>query len=286
MATTIASAFEKLRSNLEITDLQAETTSTRQRSVREAVEKGLTVTSSFLVGSYARNTMIAPLKEADLDIFVLLHSAYHSKYSPASLLDKLRTVLLETYTSTPRISRSGQAVTITFTDFKVDVVPAFHRQGGGYLIPDSQNDRWISTDPTKHDEQLTAQNKAHDGRLVPLIKMLKRWNRETGERVVGFYLELLCTEVLRGVTVSDYSSGVRYILDKGRQRIRFQIGDPSGMGGYVSPLASGTLDEAVSRFETGYARSLKAEEYARAGQLVHACDEWRKVFGDYFPAYG
>ena len=286
MATTIQASFARLRSNLEITDLQAETTSTRQRSVRAAVERGLKVTDSFLVGSYARDTMIAPLKDADIDIFVLLNSEEYAKYRPAGLLDRVRTVLLETYPTSPRVSRNGQAVTITFSDFRVDVVPAFHRQGGGYIIPDAPNDKWISTDPTKHDSQLTSDNTAHDGQLIPLIKMLKRWNRNSGDLLYGFYLELLASQVLRGLRFSDYSSGIRYVLDKGREKIRFHLADPAGLGGHVNGLASGTLDEAVSRFTTAHSRAVKAEEFAAAGKVSSAVDEWRKIFGDYFPVFG
>ena len=75
------------------------------------------------------------------------------------------------------ISRDGQAVTITFTDFCVDVVPAFNRQGGGYLIPDSIQRRWIETDPKRHVEIWAEANKKHGYKLVPIIKMVKARNK-------------------------------------------------------------------------------------------------------------
>ena len=71
MATTILSAFQKLRKeNLVL--------STRQNNIREVVEKDLAVSDSFLTGSYSRSTMIAPLKEANIDIFkgVLIFDNY------------------------------------------------------------------------------------------------------------------------------------------------------------------------------------------------------------------
>src|SRR6266536_2265189 len=132
MPRTIAQGFERLKQNLEITDLQAGTVSTRQQNVRAALEDGLTVLDTFLTGSYRRNTMIAPLGEADVDIVAVLDPSYYKWDGQAAVLDRVRRVLLKRYHSTPRISRNGQAVTITFTDFCVDVVPAFNRQGGGY----------------------------------------------------------------------------------------------------------------------------------------------------------
>ena len=177
MATTTSQAFELFRSRLEITDLQAETVSTRQQSVRQAVESNLAIYDSFLTGSYSRNTMIAPLANADVDIFVVLNPQYYQANGQVALLDKVKTVLKQTYPKTPEISRNGQAVTILFSDFQVDVVPAFLRKGGGYLIPNTQGGTWIATDPKKHVEISAATNKANGQNLVPLVKMIKSWNR-------------------------------------------------------------------------------------------------------------
>lgn len=80
MATTILSTFQKLKENLEITGLQKSLVSTRQINIREVVEKDLVVLDSFLTGSYSRSTMIAPLKEADIDIFIVLDSKYFYHY--------------------------------------------------------------------------------------------------------------------------------------------------------------------------------------------------------------
>jgi tRNA nucleotidyltransferase (CCA-adding enzyme) len=188
MATTIAQGFSKLRSNLEITSLQSSTVSTRQSNVRDVVKAGLDTNDDFLTGSYRRSTMIAPLTRADVDVFIVLDSKYFADYSnnQAGLLDKVRRVLLKTYTTTPAISRNGQAVTITFTDFTVDVVPGFNREGGGYLIPNSVTSSWISTNPKKHVDIWSTANSNHGGDLVPLIKMIKCWNREHSQLITSF----------------------------------------------------------------------------------------------------
>src|SRR5215216_4577203 len=132
MPTTIDQGFKKLRDNLRITDLQESTVSKRQQNVRDAVEGEMKVLDSFLTGSYQRGTMISPLSEADIDVFFVLDQSYNETNGQASLLDKLKRVLKKTYPNTSDISRNGQAVTIIFSDFKVDVVPSFYRSGGGY----------------------------------------------------------------------------------------------------------------------------------------------------------
>ncbi|MER8883007.1 SLATT domain-containing protein [Mesorhizobium sp. M0816] len=111
MATTVQQSFVQLKSNLEITGLQSETVSTRQSGVRDVIQAGMQVNDTFLTGSYARHTMICPLKEADIDIFCVLENKYFHWYNgqnggPPALLDFVKRTLLKTYTTTPSISRN------------------------------------------------------------------------------------------------------------------------------------------------------------------------------------
>lgn len=293
MAKTIPESFQIFKSNLEITDLQAATVSTRQQNVRTAVENGLDVLDSFLSGSYSRHTLIAPLKQADIDIVVVLDPKYYHHYNgqnggQAGLLDFLKRVLKKTYPTTPDISRNGQAVTIQFTDFVVDVVPAFNRQGGGYLIPNSITQAWLSTDPKKHVQIWSESNKSHNGDLIPLIKMLKAWNRTTSSYFRSFHLETMALQILNNVNISDFPSGARYVFDKGRDYVTKKNPDPAGygddVGGYLNTEEK--IKNAVNRFETSHTRAVKAEDLALRGHVADAVAMWRKVFGDYFPAYG
>lgn len=75
------------KSNLEITELQQETVSKRQTNVRKVVENGMVVSDSFITGSYSRSTMISPLKEADIDIFMVLDSIYYEKDGQTKLMN-------------------------------------------------------------------------------------------------------------------------------------------------------------------------------------------------------
>ena len=287
MATTIKEAFRTFRSRLEITDLQSQTVSTRQQNVRKAVSAELTVLTDFLTGSYCRSTLIAPLSEADVDIFVVLDPQYYEKDGQVALLERVKRALKKQYDLSD-ISRDGQAITVTFSDFKVDVVPGFYRSGGGYLIPNTQGSTWIETNPKEHERLSSENNQAHNGDLVPLEKMIKRWNREIGRHFRSFHLEVLAWDILDGVTISSFSSGARYFFDRSRTKIKQKNADPAGYGGdvgyYISSQAQ--IDEAVSRFTTAYNRAIKAEEYEAKGKVADAIGEWRKIFGDTFPAYG
>lgn len=287
MPTSISAGFQTFSSNLEITDLQAPVVATRQQRVREAVESGFTVLESFLIGSYARDTLIAPLKQADVDVFTILSSSYFQNQTPQSLLDQVREHLRKTYPTTPRVSKNGQAVTITFTDFIVDVVPAFNRQGGGYLIPDTNTGKWISTDPKRHIELWSEANEFHQGDLIPLIKMLKSWNRAHSERFRSFHLEALTLKIFTGVTISNFPSGIRYFFTQAQEVTGYQLADVAGYGGDVGAYMTGTLlTEANQSLLRAEGWALEAEAAIADGRIDLAFDKCRLLFGDYFPAYG
>ncbi|MDE3795831.1 nucleotidyltransferase [Sinorhizobium meliloti] len=293
MATTVQQSFLRLKSNLEITGLQTETVSTRQLRVRQVVEAGMQVSDTFLTGSYARHTMISPLKDADIDIFFVLDNAYYYRYNgqnggPAGLLDYVRRTLLRTYTTTPSISRNGQAVTIRFTDFVVDVVVGFFRQGGGYLIPNSITKSWLSTDPKKHVELVSAANRSHNGNLIPIIKMLKAWNKSHGSFFRSFHIEVLALQIFANVTISDFPSGVRFFFDKAREAVKEKNPDPAGYGDDVGKYIGNAeqVRDAVSKLQLALNIALAAEQHNASGRNRDAIEQWRRLFPDHFPSYG
>jgi hypothetical protein len=293
MPTTILAGFEKLRQNLDVTGLQTATVSERQQNVRSVVEAGLTVNDSFLTGSYSRSTMISPLSESDIDVFIVLDVSYFHHYNnqnggPAGLLDLVKRTLRSTYSRTPDVSRNGQAVTILFTDFAVDIIPAFYRLGGGFLIPNSITQTWIGTDPKRHVQIAAAANVQHNGDLIPLVKMIKAWNRTIDRHFSSFHLEVLTLAILNNVRISDFPSGMRFFFDKGLELIAQRNPDPAGYGADIGSYINtpGKIQVAVAKFQTAYERALKAEGLAAQGNICEAFDSWHRILGDYFPAYG
>jgi Second Messenger Oligonucleotide or Dinucleotide Synthetase domain len=83
---TRAQAFKELRQNVELTGLQKTMVSKRQGNIRDALTDQLDVLGDFLIGSYCRHTLIGPLKDADVDVMVVLDPQYWEK-GPAGVLD-------------------------------------------------------------------------------------------------------------------------------------------------------------------------------------------------------
>ena len=227
-----------------------------------------------------------PLSQADVDVFIVLREE-HLGPGPSQLLDKIRSALAAKYSGTLKVSRNGQAVTIRFPDFGVDVIPCFERAGGGIDIPDSTNGRWISTDPAKHATYLLEQHRRHSNNLIPLIRMLKGWNLTINHAFTGFYLELLAINAFSGTTITDQPTAVTWLFEKGREAAAYCMNDPARLGEKVTGFSAlTTIAGRQAAFQTAFDRASRALDYERNGALRNAFESWKSIFGQYFPAYG
>jgi hypothetical protein len=129
-------------------------------------------------------------------------------------------------------------------------------------------------------------NSAHNGNLIPIVKMIKGWNRTTGGGLSGLYLEFVTREILAGVTISNDWSAVRFVFGKGIERIKKKVADPAGFNNFINPLKTISLATAVQQFTVAYNTARAAEQADLAGQPKKAFELWKAVFGSYFPSYG
>ena len=195
--------------------------------------------------------------------------------------------------SASKISRNGQAVTITFSDFVVDVVPAFrlpwYSWNDGWEICDSAAVGWITTNPKKHEALSSAANRAHGAQLVPRIKQLKAWNRTAGAPLRSFHIEVLAWSIFGSSwwwhesVRSDWASAAMF-FDRAPKKLRYKLADPAGTGGDVGAYLTGSaLEQAISKMNTAAERCQRAEKAARDGKLASMHDAYRRVFGNYYP---
>jgi len=193
MAITVSGAFRDFAARLEPTAAQREDASTKQLGVRGSLGGTLWVDRSILTGSYARWTLVRPPN--DIDLFVVLQYAHHGQdfYMTAGgaerVLQRFHSRLKDSYPDTP-IRKDHPSIRLTFATIGFDVVPAFHRSGGGFVIPNPAGHGWTATDPTKHAARTTELNGLTGNYFVPIVKMFKDWNHGHANKLTGFHLAM------------------------------------------------------------------------------------------------
>jgi hypothetical protein len=204
---SVADAFKKFRSRLELTDKEQSDASRRHNEIRDFLKTKFDIERDFLTGSYRRWTKSKPLK--DVDIFCVLgkEEKYRRENPPAELLKAFEDALVEKY-GRDKVSRQRRSVTVEFgvkpnddedTGGKVvsfDVVPAFSKQEH-YEIPDTATSLgWTETDPEVHYDLAVQAQEAYSGEWKGIVRMTRKWNANQGKPVKpAFLIEVKALEL-------------------------------------------------------------------------------------------
>ncbi|GIW04295.1 MAG: hypothetical protein KatS3mg059_0915 [Thermomicrobiales bacterium] len=296
MATTVTQAFNEYKSNLEISDWQASRVSTRRENVVKALSAKLSLhpdQPSLVIGSWDRRTLTRYLSEGDVDVMVPLHYDKHKDWDSAEgtikALDRFRAILQDAYPDNT-LRRDRNCITIQFSEFRLDVAPAFRNTGGYYRIPDSIRQLWVPTNPFKFAEKVTERNKTMGYTFVPLIKMVKGWNRDECWPIRSFHLECLMLDYFRTYTKGySYPFMLRSFFEALPTYLRNAIYDPvmgDRVDTYLDNNASPTKRQiAIEKAEAAAAAAKEAYE-DQDKYISVAINEWQKLLGEFFPKYG
>jgi predicted nucleotidyltransferase len=276
-------AFEKLRSNLEITQTERNFAAAKHKEIREHVKSQWGISEDFLTGSYRRETKTKRLR--DVDIFVVIDPEGEQgslrEQTPLRVLADLRTLLEQRYDD---VSEDGFACTVGFGAeddvASFDVVPAYDRAGGGFEIPDGRRGTWIATDPKAHAEMTTAKNEACGKNFVPFAKIIKATNREAGEPIKpSFLFEVMAYELVDD-RFGRYQDEVRWFLASAADQVDSSWSDPAEIGPDVNNTWDANDKERAKQALTEWlAVAERAIWLEDDGQERAAVEEWRRLFG-------
>ena len=248
---TTAQAFDKFRQNLELSDTEAKDAQKRHKDVRATIAAEFAIEKDFLSGSYARHTKTKPLKDVDI-LFVLgKDERWRRDGTPIAMLTAFEASLKKTYTGKDQVSIRRRSVSVEFEKpsynddhpgkiLSIDAVPAFSC-AEGYEIPDKVTGKWIKTNPDTHAAKATAKNKALGGNWVPLVKMLRGWNRHHGKPIQPSFLVEVMAENIITAPFSDYPTEARNFFAAAADSIARSWPDPAGLGPLVSDQMTADL---------------------------------------------
>lgn len=290
---SISEAFEKFKKKLELSQTEQDDASRRQKEVRACIGKSFDVERDFLTGSYARHTKTKPLK--DVDIFFVLgeEERYRRDEHPSEMLNAFEDCLREEY-GAENVERGRRCITVHFDKrnptvaeegrvLSIDAVPAFTYKDH-YEIPDDILSKWIETDPTVHQTESTKNNKRHNGKWIPLVKMLKCWNRQHGKPIKPSFLVEVMAMDLVDPSFQNYPHEIRAFFADAMDKIGNDWPDPARYGPPVSDQMTPALCEQarikLREAEVMATRAYRAESQGKNGE---ALEIWQEILGPYFP---
>lgn len=280
----IAEAFNAFLSNITLTSAQSDDAKTKYTGVCTKLyshyyEGEYNEGKKFLFGSYKTKTNIRPLDETqDVDVLFKIPQKTFDKYDAytsngqSALLQEVKDILKEKYTTTDTIKAWGKVVLVKFTKnhHNVELLPALELEDGTFKIPNSENGgSWEIFDPRDEIKKFDESNQCTDGLTRDMAKMLKAWAHNTTsmsyksckrmDDIIGFLKE----NYTKGADGDDYD------------KIVFEFFDY---------MISRCDDSIKSYIQTALDRATKALEYKDSDKPKEASEEWRKIFGSEFPA--
>lgn len=282
---TLNDKFHEFGKRLTLSEGRQQQVSQRIQRIADLLQE-LRIGQSKKVGSFTRGTALPPVNDADL--LLVLHSDFHRPgMLPYEALEKLKSELEARLRQDCRVQ--PHSVGVRYQDFCIDVVPAYALPGAAlFKIPEinlgTRQGVWIDTNPAAHVSFAGQRDQVTGAMAIPIVRMLKCWNRNRQSSLKSIHLELM---VLNGFQTkpSRYVEGAVLAFQAVATGLKQGCPDPANPGSLIrSDYLSVKRREDLARAAEKAAATLKqAQDLERNGDIANAVALCYGVFGDPFP---
>lgn len=299
--TAEADAFEKFDDELKLEPAERKKAQQCHHEIGGILDREEYTEGRFLQGSFARKTMIKPLR--DIDMVVLLRPELRryvgeelraglltgASGGPQAVMERLEAALRPHYPGAV-FDIGKHALGIDFGDggFKFDVVPAFDTDGGprsDVLIANTDAGQWQRSNTRELMATVSDRNGACNGRFIHQVRMIKHAVSEspTGKEFFGLLSESIAFDAIR--TSMAHAEACLRVFERGAELLTgSSVYDPTREDNLLRRLDVGTRDAAQRQFAKWTELAREARRLAEKGDQDAAVDVWHQVFGNPFPA--
>lgn len=290
MATTVSKAFGEFDEYLNLDPAERRKAQDRHNEIRDLLEDTGQVTGSFLQGSFARKTMLKPLK--DVDIVILMNLAawpgLDGPDGPAAAMAFFRRQVQAKWPDA-RFDEgdppAGKALRVAFSDvdFTVDLVPALDGPGDYVRIGDRHDREWIISNTRIQITRVATRNLATAGSFVHQVRMLKAFTKHHPELefVKGIAMESLAYQVID--TRLRHPDAIALAMTEGARLLAGPLLEPAGEDDMTESWTPLERQRAVDVFTVATRPAQEALRLEAAGDEAAAVDVWHSLFGEGFP---
>lgn len=283
---SVAEMFSQFLDKLAITN--TETICLRYGELTNALNKSFRDTDSktantLQVGSFGRKTGIDGI--SDLDMLYIMPKGKWETYKDnkqLKLLQDVKDAILARYPTTAvRVDRL--VVTVTYTNFYVEVQPVFEQDDGSFKYPDTKNGgSWKITKPRKEMRAFAELDVQKNSNLRPLSKMARAWRNKHGVVMGGLLIDTLTYNFLNSTSEYDTKSFLYYDF-MSRDFFKY-LSELPQQDRYNAPGSNQHVKVKKSfqrKAKKAYNLCLEAIEAEKSSSVNK---KWKKVYGRAFPA--
>ena len=282
----VSSTFQEFLQNLaidnkeEISNRYGEITKVLNIKYRNTESK---TSNSLQVGSYGRFTAIKNI--SDLDMVYILPWTEYERFKndrQSALLQEVKKTIQLRYPKT-EMRGDGQVVVISFTNYQIEVLPAFENSDGSFLYPDTNNGgSWKTTKPRLEIKAISDLHQAKNQNLRTLCKMIRSWKNYHGVAMGGLLIDSVAYNFLNSTTYFDDKS-FKYYDWLIRDFLKY-LSDLQNINHVFAP-GSNQKVYIKKKFKTRAKKAHKLVlEAIEAQENKNANQKWKKIFGRNFPS--
>lgn len=290
MKRAVDNSFAKLDETLNLDPSVRLKAQNLHNAIRDELAEAELIAKSFLQGSFARKTMLKPLK--DVDIVCLLPAymweALRGPDGPGRAMESFKAPVEERW---PGVQfdvgddPAGKALRVTLPDvnFTIDLVPAFDQEGDYVLIGDRFEGTWEPSNTRIQLKRVSDRNQATGGRFVHQVREAKELARHYDdlEFVSGIVTESLAYAVI-GRELSD-KVAIAQFLCHAKEAVNGQVLEPAGEDDVTAKWTSEERQTAARVYGQASSKAAEALALEGAGDMDAAIDVWHSLFGESFP---
>jgi len=280
---TVDGAFELLAGSTKLSLGEYTSITRSQADIEQYLMRHISTFSTVLYGAFSRKTIVSPLPGSIIDMLVLYRDLDIRNTYPSRVFTDLCDTLIEQYPEA-YVPHGQSVLMLPVKGFTYKIHPAYPLSTHSYMLPDEKFNEWAKYDINSYNEIFTKENVRHKGKLIAVIRMMKTWNRVSGNLFNGYYLELLVTDVLSSYEISSYSETLCYIFKSTVTEVVFQKHDPANMEFQVEGLNDiDDLINAMKLLQRSYTLADKAVTFEQEGDTEKALETWNSLFPQVFP---
>jgi hypothetical protein len=295
MTRTVDTSFTQFDNNLNLDPIVRHQAQRIHNEIRDELTRAGLIAGSFLQGSFARKTMLKPLK--DVDIVCLLPTSMwevlRGPGGPGAAMESFKTPIRAKWPDVrfdvcdhPGDKPAGKALKVTLPglDFTIDLVPAFDQDGAYVLIGDRHEGTWTPSNTRIQLKNVSERNQDTGGRFVHQVREAKELTKHHDQLdfITGIVVESLLYNCL-ATQMTDKQAIARF-LAHAKNAVRGQVLEPAGEDDVTAKWTDDQRDVAARTYAEASAKANEALRLEEAGDVDTALRVWHDLFGDAFPA--
>jgi hypothetical protein len=278
-------AFDSFDEKLKLDPSERLQAETFHRKLTTRLMTDRIISDAFLQGSFARKTMLKPLR--DIDKVVILdprHSHFFTEVGGSSLAAGLVETALRGYYPDATFDRTRHSIQIDLgaDTFSFDVVPAFEAEDGttDVMIMDLKTGSWKRSNTRTLMDIVAKRNTACDGAFIHQVRFVKHWSRYVlGDRLPGLHVEAIAFACVGQLL--DHAEAVARVFKCGAQLLSQGVGykDPTGVDELSTKITEIDREAARQAFITASSQASQALAFDGVRNHDAAVSTWSSIFG-------